>query len=135
MVTKCLNPNVESFLTETIICFNVWWKKIMGLLFCSLRVQSCYGMIWYFKLLPKSDNFNEILAWLSSHFFIDKRILFILNIMWNYCFVRDIISWDTELSSFTEGEEVPYKLYLEMLESVWLCCYTIIILNLLYRFM
>lgn len=33
--------------------------------------------------------------------------------MWNYCFVRDIISWDTELSSFTEGHEVPYKLYLK----------------------
>ena len=31
--------------------------------------------------------------------------------MWNYCFVRDIISWDTELSSFTEGEEVPYNNY------------------------
>ena len=55
--------------------------------------------------------------------------------MWNYCFVRDIISWDTELSSFTEGEEVPYKLYVKILESVWLCCYKIIILNLLCCFM
>ena len=55
--------------------------------------------------------------------------------MWNYCFVRDIISWDTELSTFTEGEEVPYKLYLKILESVWLCGYKIIILNLLGGFM
>ena len=70
MVTKCLDPNVKSFLKETIICFQLMsMEENYGLLFCSLRVQSCYGMIWYFKLLPKSDKFNEILAWLSSHFF------------------------------------------------------------------